>query len=85
MATWSTDVPVELISSDEEDDLFLTLSASMPDTHADIYSTVAILCCGHKNCMDMLELCGGAGGISELAFSRAVSYTHLTLPTILLV
>eukprot|EP00959_Pyramimonas_sp_CCMP1952_P198302 4148101-Pyramimonas_sp.AAC.1 len=31
MATWSTDVPVELISSDEEDDAFLTLPASMPE------------------------------------------------------
>eukprot|EP00959_Pyramimonas_sp_CCMP1952_P399596 8372458-Pyramimonas_sp.AAC.1 len=43
MATWSTDVPVELISSDEEDDLFLTLPTFMPDTHADIYSIVALL------------------------------------------
>eukprot|EP00959_Pyramimonas_sp_CCMP1952_P244621 5113421-Pyramimonas_sp.AAC.1 len=69
MATWSTDVPVEPISSDEEDDLFLTLPTSMPDTHADMYSIVATLCYGHNNCVDMLELCGGEGGISELAFS----------------
>eukprot|EP00959_Pyramimonas_sp_CCMP1952_P406936 8528744-Pyramimonas_sp.AAC.1 len=43
MATWSADVPVELISSDEEDDLSLTLPTSMPDTHADIDSIVATL------------------------------------------
>eukprot|EP00959_Pyramimonas_sp_CCMP1952_P394543 8266802-Pyramimonas_sp.AAC.1 len=41
MATWSTDVPVELISSDEGDDLFLTLPTTTPDTHAHIYSIVA--------------------------------------------
>eukprot|EP00959_Pyramimonas_sp_CCMP1952_P101852 2130544-Pyramimonas_sp.AAC.1 len=77
MATWSTDVPVELISSDEDDDLFLTLPASMPDTHADIYiyiySIVATLCDGHNNCVDMLEFCVGEGGIAELAFSRGLS------------
>eukprot|EP00959_Pyramimonas_sp_CCMP1952_P015725 332595-Pyramimonas_sp.AAC.1 len=59
MATWSTDVPTELISSDEVDDLFLTLPTSMPDTHADICSIVAALCYGHNNCVDMMELCGG--------------------------
>eukprot|EP00959_Pyramimonas_sp_CCMP1952_P153299 3207089-Pyramimonas_sp.AAC.1 len=45
----------------------------MPDTHADIYSIVATLCYGHNNCVDMLELCGGEGGISELAFPRGLS------------
>eukprot|EP00959_Pyramimonas_sp_CCMP1952_P431081 9028304-Pyramimonas_sp.AAC.1 len=37
MATWSADVPVELISSDEEDDLFLALPTSMPDAHTRTY------------------------------------------------
>eukprot|EP00959_Pyramimonas_sp_CCMP1952_P151338 3166531-Pyramimonas_sp.AAC.1 len=46
---------------------------SMPDTHADIYSIVATLCYGHNDCVDMLELCGGEGGISKLAFSRSLS------------
>eukprot|EP00959_Pyramimonas_sp_CCMP1952_P283606 5928428-Pyramimonas_sp.AAC.1 len=69
MATFSTDVPVELISSDEEYDLFLALP-TMPDTRADISSIVATLCYGNNNCVDMLELRGGEGGISELAFSR---------------
>eukprot|EP00959_Pyramimonas_sp_CCMP1952_P286753 5996288-Pyramimonas_sp.AAC.1 len=73
MATWSTDVPVGLISSDEEDDLFLTLPTSLPDTHADIYSRVTTLCYGNNNCVDMLELRGGEGGISKLAFSRGLS------------
>eukprot|EP00959_Pyramimonas_sp_CCMP1952_P212718 4450880-Pyramimonas_sp.AAC.1 len=59
MATWSTDVPTELISSDEDDGLFLTLTTSMPNTRADIYSIVATLCYGRNNCVDMLELCGG--------------------------
>eukprot|EP00959_Pyramimonas_sp_CCMP1952_P276608 5781924-Pyramimonas_sp.AAC.1 len=45
----------------------------MPDAHADIYSIVATLCYGHNNCADMLELCGGEGGISERAFSRGLS------------
>eukprot|EP00959_Pyramimonas_sp_CCMP1952_P232824 4865941-Pyramimonas_sp.AAC.1 len=42
----------------------------MPDTHADIYSIVATLCYVHNNCVGMLELCGGEGGIPELAFSK---------------
>eukprot|EP00959_Pyramimonas_sp_CCMP1952_P281021 5874183-Pyramimonas_sp.AAC.1 len=45
----------------------------MPDTHANIYRIVATLCYGHNNCVDMLELRGGEGGISELAFSRGLS------------
>eukprot|EP00959_Pyramimonas_sp_CCMP1952_P354143 7419942-Pyramimonas_sp.AAC.1 len=61
------------MSSDEEDDLFLALPTSMPDAHADIYSIVATLCYGNNNCADMVELCGGEGGISELAFSRGLS------------
>eukprot|EP00959_Pyramimonas_sp_CCMP1952_P354509 7426305-Pyramimonas_sp.AAC.1 len=61
MATWSTDVPVELTRSDEDDDLFLALPTSMPDALADVYRTAATLCYGHNNCVDMLELCGGEG------------------------
>eukprot|EP00959_Pyramimonas_sp_CCMP1952_P265134 5544185-Pyramimonas_sp.AAC.1 len=45
----------------------------MPDSHADIYGIVATLCYGHNSCVDMLELCGGEGGISELPFSRGLS------------
>eukprot|EP00959_Pyramimonas_sp_CCMP1952_P208337 4358158-Pyramimonas_sp.AAC.1 len=45
----------------------------MPDTHADICSIVTTLYYGHNNCVDMLELCGGEGGIAELAFSRGLS------------
>eukprot|EP00959_Pyramimonas_sp_CCMP1952_P323101 6760944-Pyramimonas_sp.AAC.1 len=44
----------------------------MPDTHADVYIIVATLCHGRNNCVDMLELCGGEGGIPELAFSRGL-------------
>eukprot|EP00959_Pyramimonas_sp_CCMP1952_P180294 3770223-Pyramimonas_sp.AAC.1 len=73
MATWSTDVPVELISSDEEDDLVLALPTSLPDTHADVYSIVATVCYGNNNCVDMLELRGGEGCMSKLAFSRGLS------------
>eukprot|EP00959_Pyramimonas_sp_CCMP1952_P025148 527646-Pyramimonas_sp.AAC.1 len=45
----------------------------MSDARADIYSIVATLCYGHNNCVDMLELCGGESGISELALSRGLS------------
>eukprot|EP00959_Pyramimonas_sp_CCMP1952_P370071 7750493-Pyramimonas_sp.AAC.1 len=45
----------------------------MPDTHADIYGIVATLCYGNNNCVDLVELRGGEGGSSELAFSRGLS------------
>eukprot|EP00959_Pyramimonas_sp_CCMP1952_P398678 8354021-Pyramimonas_sp.AAC.1 len=58
----------------------------MPDTHADTYSIVATVCYGHNNCVDMVELCGGEGGISELAFSmgsllrRQLRQDHMRRP-----
>ena len=39
-------------------------------TYHDVFSIVATLCYGHDNCVDMLELCGGDGGMSEMAFAR---------------
>eukprot|EP00959_Pyramimonas_sp_CCMP1952_P428715 8979223-Pyramimonas_sp.AAC.1 len=44
----------------------------MPGTRADIYSIVATLCYGSNTCVEMLEPCGGEGGISALAFSRGL-------------
>eukprot|EP00959_Pyramimonas_sp_CCMP1952_P025372 532345-Pyramimonas_sp.AAC.1 len=53
----------------------------MPNTHADRHSIVASLCYGHNNCVDMVELCGGDGGISELAFSWGLSGGNLDKTT----
>ena len=43
------------------------------DEYADVFSIVPTLCYGRYNRVDMLELCGGAGGISQLAFKRKLS------------
>ena len=72
MTSWSTDAPSEPLSSDDED-LFTTFHRPISDDHADIFSIVATLCYGRNNSVDMIELCGGMGGISQLAFSRGLS------------
>ena len=66
----STNAPVEEISSDEEEDMYISIPTPLGDEHADIFSIVSTLCYGSHNCVDMLELCGGEGDISTLASSR---------------
>ena len=43
------------------------------DKYADVYSIVTSLCYGKNNYQDLIEFCGGEGGISELAFTRGLS------------
>ena len=38
-----------------------------------MFSIVPALCYGRNSEVDMLELCGGLGGLSELAFKRGLS------------
>ena len=68
---YSSDVPLD--SDSDEEELFLSIPAGTPaDTHADVFSIIPALCYGRNNEVDMLELCGGLGGISELAFKRGL-------------
>ncbi len=65
----------ELFSDDEEetDALFADVPYSIQDGSTNIYSAVAQLCYGKYNTVDLLELCGGAGRISQVAFTRGLS------------
>eukprot|EP00959_Pyramimonas_sp_CCMP1952_P120993 2529878-Pyramimonas_sp.AAC.1 len=51
----------------------ITFPAGQPAaSYADVFSIIPTLCYGRHNKVDMLELCGGSGGISQLAFSRGL-------------
>eukprot|EP00974_Lingulodinium_polyedra_P027259 2630522-Lingulodinium_polyedra.AAC.1 len=54
----------------------------MAETITNVFSAVAPLCYGYNNSVDLLELCEGAGRISQVAFSRGlVSGGNLDLTT----
>ena len=71
-SSYYTDYPMEdPDSSGDDEDTFLTLPTVVPtDNYASVFSIVPTLCYGRHNRVDMLELCGGTGGISQLAFKR---------------
>eukprot|EP00974_Lingulodinium_polyedra_P049159 4725510-Lingulodinium_polyedra.AAC.1 len=56
--------------SDEDGHLFIRILSPMTETNTNVFSAVASLCYGYNNSVDMLELCGGVGIISQVAFSR---------------
>ena len=56
-------------SDDEHEALYIAL----PCKHADIYSVINVLCYGKNYSVDMLELCGGEGLTSDIAFHRGLS------------
>ena len=71
----SCDVIPEDIHDDSEDsdaDLFITPPTPVTDNTTNIFSAVASLCYGRYNQVDLLELCGGAGRISQVAFRRGL-------------
>eukprot|EP00974_Lingulodinium_polyedra_P030745 2959555-Lingulodinium_polyedra.AAC.1 len=54
----------------------------MAETSTNVFSAVASLCYGYNKSVDLLELCGGAGRISQVAFCRGlVSGGNLDLRT----
>ena len=78
----SCDVMCEVIDSSDDEDLFVTVPITIQDPGTNIYSAVAYICYGKYNYVDLLELCGGAGRISQVAFRRGlVSGGNLDLVT----
>ena len=71
----STDVPIEELESDEdEENLFIHVPSRSPALEeADIFAIIPTLCYGSNGYVDMLELCGGEGGITKLAFRRGLT------------
>eukprot|EP00959_Pyramimonas_sp_CCMP1952_P388589 8142425-Pyramimonas_sp.AAC.1 len=74
-STYYTDVALDSdTKSDDEEETCITLPAGLPaESDADVLSITPTLFYGRPNNVDMLELCGGSGGISQLAFSRGLS------------
>eukprot|EP00959_Pyramimonas_sp_CCMP1952_P098475 2058797-Pyramimonas_sp.AAC.1 len=54
----------------DSDDAFVSIPSTLPATESNVFSIIPTLCYGRRKCVDMLELCGGEGHISELAFRR---------------
>jgi len=70
----SLDVIGETIdSSDDDEDLFLSIPTTIRDSTTNVYSAISHLCYGKYNQVDLLELCGGAGRISQVAFRRGLT------------
>ncbi len=67
----------------ESEELYhLNVPVSIPDGETNIWSAVATLCYGKHNKVDLVELCGGAGRISTVAFRRGlISGGNLDLVT----
>ena len=76
--SYYTDVPSEddIDTDSEAEDIFIAIRAGPPalaGTPADVFAIIPTFCYGHNNTVDLLELCGGRGGISQLAFRRGLS------------
>eukprot|EP00959_Pyramimonas_sp_CCMP1952_P388939 8149356-Pyramimonas_sp.AAC.1 len=63
----------------------MTLPAGLPaEAHTDVCPIILTLCCGRNSEVDVLELCGGSGGIRQLESAevypqRVISTDILTL------
>ena len=69
----SSDVSLADSDSSDDDDIFLTLPKTMNDSTANVFNVVASLCYGHYNSVDLLEVGGGRGILSKIAFQRGLS------------
>ena len=63
---------VDESDDDDNDEIFLTIPHAPSDGITNIYSAVSTLCYGKHNKVDLLELCGGEGRISQVAFRRGL-------------
>eukprot|EP00959_Pyramimonas_sp_CCMP1952_P004420 92576-Pyramimonas_sp.AAC.1 len=62
------------MDSDDGEETFIALPSGQPaESNANVFSVFPTLCYGGHNKVDMLELRGGIGGISQFAFSRGLS------------
>ena len=68
----SCDMMCEDIEEEDDATMFLTIPSTLSDDVTNVYSAVAYLCYGKNNRVDLVELCGGEGRISQVAFSRGL-------------
>ena len=57
---------------DDSEDMFLQVPISIADNTTDILTAVPYLCYGRHNAVDLIELCGGQGRISQVAIRRGL-------------
>ena len=70
-------------SDDEDNILFISIPRTTQDNTTNIFSAVSSLCYGRHKHVDLIELCGGAGRISQVAFRRGlISGGNLDLFTV---
>eukprot|EP00974_Lingulodinium_polyedra_P098283 9526169-Lingulodinium_polyedra.AAC.1 len=58
--------------SDEDGHLFIQILSPMTETNTNVFSIVAPLRYGYNISVDLIDICGGAGRISQAAFSRGL-------------
>ena len=64
----------ELEDDEDEEHMYIMSPARAPAViDADIFTIMPTLCYGANGCVDMLEFCGGEGGITKLAFKRGLT------------
>jgi len=68
----SSDVLFEDIESSEDEYGYEIVPLTIRESTTNVYSAIAHLCYGKYNNVDLLELCGGAGRISQVAFRRGL-------------
>ncbi len=52
--------------------MFLQIPTTVQDGTTNVFSAITSLCYGKHNAVDLLELCGGEGRISQVAFKRGL-------------
>ena len=67
----SRDIVLEYESDESDTELFHTIPEPFSDGTADnVFSAIVSLCDGKHSAVDLIELCGGSGRISQVAFRR---------------
>ena len=73
---------IDTTDDDDDDDLFVEIPKSVPTGEANVFSAITSLCYGRHNQVDIIELCGGTGRVSQVAFKRGlISGGNLDLTT----
>ena len=66
------DTYIEPIDSSDDEDMFYFIPMPQDNT-TNVFTAIAHLCYGRDRYVDILELCGGKGKISNVAFRRGLS------------
>ena len=65
-------IPEYIDDSCEDEDMFIQIPTTINANTTNLFSAVSHLCYGKHNKLDIVEFCGGAGRISQVAFQRGL-------------